>query len=142
VAEKNSRSILGPGASRLQIARVSDPLLVCEPLAERLAGGAGSRADFLISNPPYLLGPGEAEDQVVRHEPPLALWAPEADPVYFYRAIARDSAQLLAERAPVFVEIPHERAAEIRSVFTSLGWGVTIKPDLTGRDRVLIARRG
>jgi release factor glutamine methyltransferase len=138
ISQLNASAILGPGASRLSIVEVRNRMQVCEPLSERLAG---SKADFLISNPPYLAHAGEAEEQVASHEPALALWSPEADPAYFYRAIARDAKDLLADHAPIFVEIPHERAHEIRGVFTSQGWGVTMKHDLTGRDRVLIAHR-
>jgi release factor glutamine methyltransferase len=140
VATKNARAILGPSSRRLQPLLVSDRNLVCEPLVLRLGGGMSPRADFLISNPPYLVGPNEAEEQVSKFEPALALWSPAADPTYFYQAIARESKGILADGAPVFVEIPHERAREIRSVFTAQGWDVTIKPDLSGRERVLIAR--
>jgi release factor glutamine methyltransferase len=133
LAARNARRILGAGASRLGIVAVSDRRAVCEPF--------GGKADFLISNPPYLSQSEEADDDVRDYEPSEALWAPDEDPLFFYRAMAGSARQVLSPEAPIFAELPHERAGEIGRVFSSEGWDVTIKKDLAGRDRVLIGRQ-
>jgi release factor glutamine methyltransferase len=136
LAQRNAEKVLGVETSRLRVLTHAVPTRVCEPFIAVLGT---RRADFLISNPPYLSSPSEAEEQVRKHEPAVALFAPAADPLYFYRAIARDAKKILLDQAPVFVEIPHERASEIRAVFSSEGWDATILNDLTGRERVLVA---
>jgi release factor glutamine methyltransferase len=138
VASRNAFRILGQASSRLLCIPVSDATRVCEPIAGALIG---RRADFLISNPPYLAGETEVEVEVARHEPKLALYSSTGDPLHFYREIAGNAAALLTSSAPVFLEVPHERAKAIRDVFTSSGWNATIFADLTGRERILVARR-
>lgn len=100
----------------------------------------GRLADFVISNPPYLMDKAEATIEVDQQEPALALYAPEGDALYFYREIAEGARSRLTPSGLVLVEIPHERSAAIRSVFEANAWQVDLKPDLTGRPRVLIAR--
>ena len=129
-AVRNSERILGSGShSRLR-------------LVESLEGNVLERADFLISNPPYL-DPVRAEEEtteeVRKFEPALALFGPQADPSFFYRYLARTSKSLLRhEGGALFVELPHERAEEIRGIFVEAGWKqVSLHADLTGRARYL-----
>jgi release factor glutamine methyltransferase len=134
VARSNAERILGPrgpGALRLEIARASDPLDVWEPF------GRPRLADFLISNPPYLLEGGAEVDADVRaHEPATALFAPVSDPLHFYRGIASRAREFLRPGAMLFLEIPHERADPIRAMFEP-DWSVRVIADLAGRPRVI-----
>jgi len=94
--------------------------------------------DFLVSNPPYLVaGSDEAQVEVVRSEPHRALFAPPGDPLYFYREIASGAVNLLRPKGMIALEIPHERSQEIEQLFRAER--VTIRQDLSGRDRVLVA---
>ncbi|HLD77862.1 MAG TPA: hypothetical protein VJB16_02425, partial [archaeon] len=64
IAALNARRILGEGtggAGRLQILEAGSPQAVCAPLSAALGG---SRAAFLVSNPPYL-SPSDPMDRDV-----------------------------------------------------------------------------
>lgn len=132
VAARNAAAILGRAdASRLTTLAPRNALDVLEPFP-------GAEADFLISNPPYLL-PGEAQADVAAAEPALALWAPSGEPLHFYRAIARGASALLRENGFVFLELPPERAPAIAALFSD--WKVELRRDLNGRERILVARK-
>lgn len=142
VAEKralsNARRILGESdaRARLEIVRAAGPLEVWEPLRSALAG---RKADFVISNPPYLAATDPIETEVRDHEPATALFAPESDSLHFYREIALNAGQYLAPGGKVFAELPTERALQIQQLFSDIGWQTRLHQDLTLRDRVLIA---
>ncbi|NDD90498.1 HemK family protein methyltransferase [bacterium] len=104
---------------------------------------SSKKLNFLVSNPPYLKqGFGEAEEQVEKFEPAEALFAPEQDPLFYYRAIAGAASSLMEPGGMVFLEIPHERAQAISELF-SIGFeSVRVIPDLTGKSRVLEAKVG
>ena len=131
-AAGNARRILGVEDSRLKI--------VAAAASEVWAPFGVGDVDFVISNPPYLLT-GEADSEVRKHEPAAALFAPEGDPLFFYREIATGAAARLVAGGKVFVEIPHERAKAIQAEFGWSGWVTEVHADLTGRPRVLVASR-
>ena len=136
IAKKNAVQVLGDQAQRLSILSVSESKDVCDTLAMK-----GVRADFLISNPPYLLkSSDEVEGEVVTHEPHEALFAPAGEPNYFYERIAQQAKGLLRENGFVFLELPHERARDIVSLFEYNGWDAQLIQDLNVRDRVCIAQ--
>jgi release factor glutamine methyltransferase len=143
-ARSNARRILNQSAAdsaRLKILRAQDPLEVWQPFERAKAEGVlTAPAQFLISNPPYLANETEAEADVREQEPKSALFGPEKDPSHFYREIARGARAYLEPGAPVYLEIPHERAALIEGIFTLEGWKTRLAKDLNGRDRVLSAR--
>jgi release factor glutamine methyltransferase len=138
----NARNILGEGdanAGRLVAVQAGEALDVLGCLKNSLGD---RRADFLISNPPYLVpGSDEVTAEVHAYEPHTALYAPPHDPVFFYREIAKGAEELLKPGGKVFVEIPHERTRDVRQCFVDSGWEVTVQLDLAGRDRILIARK-
>ncbi len=103
--------------------------------------GRDRNYDFLISNPPYLSPTDAIADDVFKNEPHSALFPPHFDDVYFYQHIANHAGRILSHHAPVFLEIPHERASVIERLFIDQGWCVEISHDLTDRPRVLMARR-
>jgi release factor glutamine methyltransferase len=95
--------------------------------------------DVIVSNPPYI---AEAErdtipDNVLKYEPQSALFD-GGDGLAFYR--------LLSERPPlrnhgvVFCELPAPAAGQVAELFKRNFNQVTVKPDLAGRTRYLIAR--
>ena len=146
VAESNARRILGAGgaggegASRLRRVKPATALEVLEPLVAALGG---ERADFLISNPPYVVKEGgdeELDAEVRDQEPHEALFAPPEDALHFYREIALKADRALKPGAPVFLELPSERAFVILTLFERPGWREPkLLKDLNGRDRVLVA---
>ena len=144
VALRNSVHILGKGDTALRfdlvpVDRASD---VLDTVKNKMAN---LRADFLISNPPYLVAEkgasSEVDAEVFKHEPHTALFAPDGDPLYFYRKIAEDAEYLLKPKGKVLVEIPHERAQMIVDCFENRQWVVELFRDLNGRERVLLAKK-
>ncbi len=134
LAETNARMILGEReSSRLEALEVADPLHVLEPFG-------AERADFLISNPPYVAAHDAIAPDVLAHEPVTALFGPVDDPLHFYRAIAGSAATLLKPGGQVFLEVPHERADAILALFPESTWERSLFPDLTGRNRVLAGK--
>lgn len=137
VAEQNAVAILGePGARRLRIVSAAADETV-EPLSRALDSG---RADFLITNPPYLDRADEIDVEVLQHEPEMALFPRTSDPLYFYRSIAQKGPQQLHPGGLVFAELAHERATETLNLFEFPLWDAKILKDLTGRGRVLVAQ--
>ena len=134
IARKNADKILGEGHG-LHFFETEDPKSVFEVF------GHLSYVDFIVSNPPYLSLRDEIDAEVFRHEPRGALFAPEEDLLYFYKEIEKNSGKYLNLDGFVFLEIPHERAQKISSLFSSSKWKMSLVQDLTGRDRVLIAQR-
>lgn len=138
MALRNGDRILGAEErkARLEIVMAKEGSEVLEPFHQPLAG---KRADFLISNPPYLSGEDEVDVEVRLNEPPSALFAPKEDALFFYRRIATEASALLNQGAPVLVEIPHERARQIQDLFDQAGWKTRMVRDLNDRNRVMVA---
>lgn len=100
--------------------------------------------DIVVSNPPYIQ-PTEAvtmEPHVLEHEPHLALFAPEADPLLFYRTICQAAARLpMQSSAHIYLELNALLAEDTLSVFTEAPhiYSATLLPDLSGKSRFLTA---
>lgn len=133
-ARENAQAILGQENHRLQLELVAEGGRIWPARP-----GVGP-VDFVVSNPPYLKR-DEAEMEVVRCEPAQALFAPEGDPLFFYRALSTPPEGLLSKEGLVAVEIPHERSSDIQKTFEEAGWSSSLRQDLTGRDRLIIAQR-
>jgi release factor glutamine methyltransferase len=77
---------------------------------------------------------------VVEHEPHLALFAPEQDPLAFYKAIALKSKSALLPGGSVWVEINQRYGNEVKNIFDVLGFKHTqIIKDLDSKDRIVTA---
>lgn len=144
-ARANADRILGAEDSVRRLLIISsEPHEVLESLERELRG---VKADFLITNPPYLGTSDDIDTEVREQEPMGALFPPAIqgaeDPLYFYRKISESAASLLVEGGWVFAELAHERAQATEELFKdkSESWVTRVLPDLTGRPRVLIARR-
>lgn len=63
--------------------------------------------DVVVSNPPYICDSERAdmERNVLEHEPATALFVPDADPLIFYRAIAKYAAVALKPAGRIYLEI-------------------------------------
>jgi release factor glutamine methyltransferase len=135
-AKRNADRILDSESHRLKLLSVQDPTDVFGEFTK-----SDEKFDFLVSNPPYLKSVDEIQDQVIEHEPHLALFPVSGDSLYFYRQIALKSRPFLVDKGLVFVEIPSDRAETIVDLFKTEDWLVSLIADLTGRNRVLVARR-
>jgi methylase of polypeptide subunit release factors len=139
----NADQILGAesgGAERLRILEVAGATEVFQPFRSALNG---ARADFLVSNPPYMATGDGIENEVRDYEPRTALFAPDGDPLFFYREVAQQAGAYLKPGAWIWMETPHERAEEILDLFVpEHGWDFAcLIRDLNQHQRVLEARR-
>ena len=136
-ANFNAQKILGHEAWRFSLVRALSSSEVLEPFSR---ASKLERADFLISNPPYLADHDPIEQEVRAFEPETALFAPPSDLIYFYSQIASGAPPFLKEGARAYLELAPERSDLIRDTFQKEGWrDVAVVPDLTGRARVLVA---
>lgn len=115
---------------------------VLEVVNESAASAPSSDALYIVSNPPYICERerAEMEAHVLDYEPASALFVPDADPLLFYRALARLGQQLNA--SAVLVEINQAYGQETVEMFQSSGYSnVELRHDIYGKDRMIKAVR-
>ncbi len=98
----------------------------------------GAPFDVLTANPPYIRESERAQmhTNVLQHEPELALFVPDADPLLFYRAIARWAQRFLRPGGFGIVEINEELGADTAGVFAAAGLkDVALASDFRGKER-------
>jgi release factor glutamine methyltransferase len=99
--------------------------------------------DLILSNPPYI-PTGELaglQPEVRDHDPRTALDGGE-DGLRFYRQLAGEGAARLRPAGALIVELGYGQTGSVAGVLTGQGWRVEIvKKDLSGLDRILLARR-
>ncbi len=140
LAQRNALRILGEdaqGSLRLEILAANQSLEVWEPFERHQSL---PRADFLISNPPYLGSLAEVDEEVWHQEPWEALFAPPEDILFFYRQVVSRASEFIQPGGMILMEVPHERADEIKSLFLGLKAHIEVVKDLNQRDRVLVVR--
>lgn len=96
---------------------------------------------IIVSNPPYIpINEKEKLDKnVVDYEPDVALFVPANDPVLFYKKIIFFGKKHLINNGKIFVEVHENFAKEIFDLFASTYIDVTIKNDMYGKPRMLMA---
>ncbi|MGK0638269.1 peptide chain release factor N(5)-glutamine methyltransferase [Schleiferia thermophila] len=97
-------------------------------------------ADLVISNPPYV-SPVEASAMpinVYMYEPHLALFAPESDPLLFYRKILQSAIDYLNPGGLIALEINPQYVEELLKI-ASAHYTVEFKKDISGKIRFLFA---
>jgi release factor glutamine methyltransferase len=126
LARENARGL------RLAVEVLEGDLL--DPLPRDLLGAV----DLIVANPPYLLPEEYASlPDDVRADPPLAL----VGGIELSRRLFRQATRWLRRGGAVVVEVSETRSAEVERAATEEGLHVErVLPDLTGRDRVLVAR--
>ncbi|MDM7830891.1 peptide chain release factor N(5)-glutamine methyltransferase [Cellulomonas edaphi] len=100
--------------------------------------------DVLVSNPPYIPPDAVPVDPEVRdHDPDLALYGGGADGLDVPRAVIAAAARLLAPGGLLVMEHAEVQDARARAAAEQTGafTDVASRPDLTGRPRMLVARR-
>ena len=107
-------------------------------LPEELRG----RIDVVVSNPPYVAATDDLPAEVADWEPASALVA-GADGLDAVRAIVAGAVAWLRPGGELVVEIGDTQGEAAHELARAAGLvEVRIEPDLTGRDRVLLAQRG
>ena len=99
--------------------------------------------DLMVSNPPYV--PDSERDalqpEIRNHEPPVALYC-GADPLHYYRAIARALQQnVICPRGVIALEVHADYAHSVASLLRKSGcrW-VEVRLDLAGQPRMILAQ--
>jgi release factor glutamine methyltransferase len=129
-------NVAGAGAARVRLASGS----WFDALPIELRG----RLDVVVSNPPYVTDAEFAQlpDEIARYEPHRALVAGPRGTEALEHVLA-DAPRWLAERAAIVCEIaPHQTDAARALARSARYTAVEVRPDLTGRPRVLVARVG
>ncbi|MBO6899088.1 MAG: peptide chain release factor N(5)-glutamine methyltransferase [Shimia sp.] len=98
--------------------------------------------DLIVSNPPYIaLDEMPSLAPELSFEPRMAL-TDEADGLTAYRKIAAGAPEHLNAGGWLMVEIGWQQGPEVAALFEDAGLiSVAIKPDLDGRDRVVIGQK-
>lgn len=105
---------------------------------------AGETFDIIVSNPPYIPH-SEIESMhvnVTRYEPHEALFVDDADPLVFYRAIARAARTMLSEDGSLLFEVHEAWAERTAEMLRGEGFGQTeVRIDMFGKPRMTCSRR-
>ncbi len=108
-----------------------------DPLPRELLGNVG----VIAANPPYVAADDPLPAQVADWEPADALISGQ-DGLDAIRQIVAQAPGWLAPGGALLVEHAPDQADEVRVLADAAGFtSVRIAPDLTGRDRFLVARR-
>lgn len=100
--------------------------------------------NVIVSNPPYIARSEAAdmEQRVLRYEPHTALFVDDADPLLFYRAIARYARAALRPEGSLYFEINPLFATQLEQMLHTEGFArVDVQRDYCGRQRFAIAQR-
>jgi release factor glutamine methyltransferase len=111
-------------ASELKERQASAPVFVQSDVLDTEQEFPYGPFDIILSNPPYIL-PSEKEQMrpnVLDYEPHTALFAPQEDPMLFYRAIARWSERFLTPEGKGLTEINEQLAGPVAEVFKGAGY--------------------
>jgi release factor glutamine methyltransferase len=94
--------------------------------------------DIVVSNPPYIpvSEHQQLSDNVKRYEPHTALFVNDADPLIFYRAIAKFASK---KSKKIFVEVHENYAPGVNQLFEEFEFSTIMKKDINGKDRMIMA---
>ena len=108
---------------------------------EALPAGLRGRLDVIVSNPPYIAAGGSLPSEIADHEPPVALFSGNTG-LEATSTILAGAPEWLAPGGAVVLELADGTAARVQELADSTGLvDVAVHPDLSGIDRVLVARR-
>lgn len=103
-----------------------------------------TRFDVIVSNPPYIPASDRAtmHKNVVDFEPDTALFVPDDDKLWCYRALARLAQKTLNPEGSLFMETYHDFHDELIALFSECGFSdVQSVRDLNARLRFVEAMR-
>lgn len=98
----------------------------------------------VVSNPPYIPTTEKAtlDPRVRDYEPSLALFAPESDPLWYYRNLSKVSGYLLSEGGFLFLEVHASYADATAKLLERDGWrDLIVRNDIHGKERMIRCTR-
>ena len=100
--------------------------------------------DIIVSNPPYI-SKSDIEtlmEEVKNHEPMMALDGDE-DGLIFYKKISEKLNEYLSDDGMIFYEIGYDQGKTVPDILKQYNFkDINVYKDLSGNDRVVIARKG
>ncbi len=139
----SQRAVSAAGRNALH-AKVSDRVQVLhgdlfDPLPHELLG----TIDLIVSNPPYIPSADlpDLPAEVLGFEPAEALDG-GPDGLDTFRRIVGEAQRWLAPGGCIAVELDSGRVNDAAALLESRFEGVTVRKDLTGRDRIVFGRKG
>ncbi len=140
-----------PGATGLGVDQSATALTMARANADRLgmgnrtafaigdwAAGIDQRFDLVLANPPYIGTAEQLPADVARYEPHEALFT-GADGLDDYRIIVPQLPRLLVPGGIAILEIGHRQAEAVTALLRDAAMGATLRHDLAGRPRAIIA---
>ncbi len=114
-------------------------------LADILAGEPSGIFDVIVSNPPYIPADeiSRMAAHVTAHEPHTALFVPQADPLLFYRAIARHaSTGGLSHGGSLYLEVHEDFAGDVCDLLAREGlMQAEMRRDMNGKPRMVRCKK-
>jgi len=104
------------------------------------ADNVTGRFDLILANPPYIGTTEVLPREVAEHEPGAALFA-GADGLDDYRAIVPQLAAVLGDGGAAILEIGATQSEPVTDLLVEHGFTVTLRKDLGGNPRALVATR-
>ncbi|MBI5857007.1 MAG: peptide chain release factor N(5)-glutamine methyltransferase [Sphingobacteriales bacterium] len=95
--------------------------------------------DIIVSNPPYIPEKDKAQMQpnVLNYEPRTALFVPDNDPLFFYKAIAEFGKEHLRKDGNIYCEMHESLGSSVKEIFSSEGYSTELKKDMQQKDRMI-----
>ncbi|PCG13864.1 MAG: peptide chain release factor N(5)-glutamine methyltransferase [Sphingomonas sp.] len=100
--------------------------------------GLAERFDLILANPPYIATDTDLPHEVRGYEPAQALFA-GVDGLDDYRRIAPQLPALLAPGGVSCIEIGWDQGAAVPALLAGQGLSATVRRDLAGQDRCVVA---
>lgn len=128
IAKKNAKTLGADVAFRLRdalaVKDIDDPIQC--------------KWDIIVSNPPYICDSErkDMEANVLEHEPATALFVPDADPLFFYKAIADYGKETLSQNGHLLFECNTRYAQATAEMMQEVGYEETeVADDCFGKPR-------
>ena len=118
--------------------------LKMEDALQPSASAMQQKFDVIVSNPPYICDKERTDmaGNVLAYEPETALFVPDDDPLYFYRAIAKYGIQALSADGALYFESNPLYIENVKQMLSELGYKqIELREDQFGKLRFTKAIR-
>lgn len=102
------------------------------------------KLDIIVSNPPYIEQKEKVQmrENVLEYEPDIALFAPESDPLFFYRKILEFARLNLNPHGKIYFEINERFGTAVKALLEENNFGnIHVINDIHGKNRIVTGER-